>query len=141
MDLAQPLNELTQKDRRFEWGASQEQAFLAMKDAFLHVLVLTMPNPTKSFTVEADTSKWAIEVVLKQCDMNGDWHSCGFISKTFDQTQQNYDVGDHELLGIITALETWRHYLLRSPYEVTVLSDHKNLTHFKIPQKLNRWQA
>src|SRR6516164_945641 len=130
-----------QKERKFEWGALQEQAFLAMKEAFLRVPVLIMPDPTKPFTVEADASKWAMGAILKQRDMNGDWHPCGFISKTFDPTQRNYDVGDRELLGIITALETWRHYLMGSPHEVTVLSDHKNLTYFKTPQKLNRRQA
>ena len=53
-----------------------------------------MPDPTKPFTVEADASKWAMGAVLKQCDLNRDWHPCGFISKTFDQTQRNYDIGD-----------------------------------------------
>jgi hypothetical protein len=139
--LAQPLNELIQKDRKFEWGASQEQAFLAMKEAFLQAPVLAMPDPTKPFTVEANASKWAIGAVLKQRNLNGDWHPYGFISKTFDQIQRNYDVGDRELLGIITILEMWRHYLLGSPHKVTVLSDHKNLTYFKTPQKLNRRQA
>jgi hypothetical protein len=65
-DLARPLNELTQKEKKFEWGALQEQAFLAMKEAFLRVLVLMMPDPTKPFTVEADASKWAMGAVLKQ---------------------------------------------------------------------------
>ena len=109
-----------------------------MKEAFLRAPVLMMPDPMKPFTVEADASKWAMGAVLKQRDMNGDWHPCGFISKTFDQTQRNYDVGDRELLGIITALETWRHYLLGSPHEVIILSDHKNLMYFKTPQKLNQ---
>ena len=57
LDLVRPLNELTQKDRKFEWETSQEQAFLAMKEAFLQVPVLAMPDPTKPFTVEADASK------------------------------------------------------------------------------------
>ena len=109
-----------------------------MKDTFLHTLILVMPDLMKPFTVEADTSKWAMGAILKQCNMNGDWHPCRYISKTFDQTQRNYDIGDRKLLGIITALETWRHYLLGSLHEVTVLSDHKNLTYFKTPQKLNQ---
>jgi hypothetical protein len=88
------LNELTQKDRKFEWGISQKAAFLGMKDAFLHASVLIMPDPMKPFTVEADALKWAMGAVLKQRDMNGDWHLCRFISKTFDQTQQNYNIGD-----------------------------------------------
>jgi hypothetical protein len=118
LDLARPLNELTQKERKFEWKDSQEQAFLAMKEAFLRAPVLIMPDPMKPFTVEADASKWAMGAVLKQRDTNGDWHPCGFISKTFDLTQRNYDVGDRELLGIITALEMWRR-ISKSTAEIT----------------------
>jgi hypothetical protein len=79
--------------------------------------------------------------VLKQHDMNRDWHLCGFISKTFDTIQWNYDVGDQELLEIITALEIWKYYLQNSPHVVMVFSDHKNLTYFKTPQKLNHQQV
>jgi len=55
--------------------------------------------------------------------------------------QRNYDVANRELLAIITALETWRHYLQGSPHTVMILSNHKNLTYFKSPQKLNRRQV
>ena len=53
----------------------------------------------------------------------------------------NYDIGNRELLAVIRALEEWQHYLLESPHEVILLSDHKNLGYFKQPQKLNPWQA
>jgi len=89
-----------------------------------------MPDPTKPFTVESDTSKFASGAVLRQQDGNGDWHQCGYISHAFDGTQWNYEIYDQELLGIINALETWRHYLMGSAHPVTILSDHKNLTYF-----------
>ena len=140
-EIAKPLNNLTHLDKKFEWDEETENAFQALKSAFAKTPVLIMPDSTKPFLLECDASKWALGAVLKQQDMNGDWHPCGFISRTFDQTQRNYDVGDRELLAIITALETWRHYLQGSPHPVTVFSDHKNLTYFKSPQKLNRRQA
>jgi hypothetical protein len=79
LDFAQPLNELTRKDQKFEWGVPQETAFIAMKEAFLEAPVPIIPNPLKSFVVELDTSKWVMGAVLKQHDMNGDWHPCGYI--------------------------------------------------------------
>ena len=39
------------------------------------------------------------------------------------------------------ALDAWRHYLLRSPSPVQVFTNHKNLTYFRQPQKLNHRQA
>jgi len=100
-----------------------------------------MPNPTKSFVVESDASKFTTGAVLRQRDINGDWHPCRYISHSFDAMQRNYEIYDHELLSIIRALETWRHYLLGSQHLVTIFSDHKNLTYFRTTQKLNRQQA
>jgi len=44
-------------------------------------------------------------------------------------------------MGIVCALETWRHYLQGSPFPTIILSDHKNLMYFQTAQKLNRRQA
>ena len=42
---------------------------------------------------------------------------------------------------VIHALEHWCHYLQGTPYPVTLLTYHKNLTYFHQPQKLSRRQA
>ena len=106
--------------------------------------VLYMPNQTKLFILETDASKHASGAVPRQQDSNGDWHPCGYLSKSFTETEQNYDIGNRELLAgnrellaVIRALEEWQHYLLGSPHEVILLLDHKNLGYFKQPQKLN----
>jgi transposase len=59
----------------------------------------------------------------------------------FSPTQQNYEIYDRELLGIIPALEKWRHYIQGSGHTMIVHSSHKNLTYFRTAQKLNRPQA
>ena len=103
--------------------------------------VLYMPDQTKPFILETDALKHASGAVLRQQDSNGDWHPCRYLSKSFTETEQNYDIGNRELLAVIRALEEWRHYLLGSLHEVILLSDHKNLGYFKQPQKLNPRQA
>ena len=45
------------------------------------------------------------------------------------------------MLAVIHALEHWRHYLQGTVHPVTLLTDHKNLTYFRQPQKLSRHQA
>jgi hypothetical protein len=114
---------------------------LTLKEKFTEAPVLAVLDLTKPFIMESDASKWALGAILRQQDMNGDWHPCAYLSKTFNQTQRNYNVTNRELLVIITALETWRHYLQGFPHTITILSDHKNLTYFKSPQKLNQRQA
>ena len=100
-----------------------------------------MPNSTKPFVIESDASKFATGAVIRQKDMNSNYHPCGYISHSFDATQWNYEIYDRELMGIVRALETWWHYLQGSPFPTVILSDHKNLTYFRTAQKLNRRQA
>ena len=140
-NIAQPLNDLTKKDHPWNWTTDCQQALEDLKVAFVEAPVLLMPDTAKPFVVESDASKWATGGVLRQQDDNGDWHPCGFISHSFDQMQRNYEIYDRELLGIVRALETWRHYLQGSQFPTVILSDHKNLTYFRTTQKLNRRQA
>lgn len=100
-----------------------------------------MPDKSKPFQVESDASKFATGAVIRQQDINGEWHPCGYISQSFNEVQRNYNIYDRELLGIVRALEAWRHYLEGAPHPVQVFSDHKNLTYFRVAQKLNRRQA
>ena len=100
-----------------------------------------MPDPSKPFVVETDTSKFTSGGILQQQDTNSDWHPCSYISKSFSKMEQNYEIYNQELLAIIRALNEWQHYLQGSQHPTTILSDHKNLTYFKTAQKLNRQQA
>ena len=90
-----------------------------------------MPDKTKPFSIESDASKFATGAVLRQADANGDTHPCSYLSQSLDAAQWNYEIYDRELLGIVRALDEWRHYLDGSPHPVEVLSDHKNLTYFR----------
>ena len=56
------------------------------------------------------------------------------------QAEQNYDIHDKELLAVVNALKHWRVYA-ESSSELTVLTDHRNLTMFMTTKKLNRQQV
>ena len=140
-DLAQPLNDLTKKDKKFEWEIACQQSFDTLKRRFTEEPVLLMPDPAKPFQIESDASKVASGAVLTQLDSNGDRHPVAFMSKTFNDTERRYEIYDRELLGIIRALKEWRHYIQGSEHVTTIFSDHKNLTYFRTAQKLNDRQA
>ena len=136
-ELAQPLNDLLKKDKKFEWTQECQVAFDALKQQFTEEPVLMMPDQSRPFQIEADASKYTSGAVLTQTDSNGDRHPVAFLSKTFTETERNYEIYDRELLGIICALEEWRHYIQGSGHTTIVHSDHQNLTFFKLAQKLN----
>jgi RNase H-like domain found in reverse transcriptase/Integrase zinc binding domain len=78
---------------------------------------------------------------ITQMDINGDRHFCAYLSKSLTKEQRNHDTGDRELLAIIWALKGWRHYIQGSGHTTTVLSDHDNFWHFKVPQTIGRQMA
>jgi hypothetical protein len=100
-----------------------------------------MPDQMKPFQIECDASKYATGAVLTQCNINGARHPVLFHSKSFSETEWNYEIYDHKLLAMIRALEEWRHLIQGGQHTTTIYSDHKNLTYWKEPQKLNRRQA
>ena len=84
-----PLNDLLRKEEKFDWNKEQQEAFDKLKRKFQEAPVLQMPDPSKPFVVEMDTSKFASGGILRQQDTNGDWHPCSYISKSFSKTEQN----------------------------------------------------
>jgi hypothetical protein len=103
-NVARPMNELLQKDKKFEWTTETQTAFDELKKRFTEEPVLIFPDTSKPFQIECDASKYASGAVLTQLDVNGDRHPCAFISKTFSPTERNYEIYDRELLSVIEHL-------------------------------------
>jgi len=87
---------------------------------------LAQPDLSLPFFLQVDASAYATGAILTQKDNRGKHRAVGFLSKTFNKVERNYDIHDQELLAVFRALSHWRHLLLSSPFEVTVLTDHKN---------------
>ena len=54
--IAFPLNSLLKKDRPWEWGQAQEEAFLALKEQLCGEVVLKLPDPYSPFIL---TTNWS----------------------------------------------------------------------------------
>uniref|UniRef100_A0A0W0G410 Reverse transcriptase-rnase h-integrase n=1 Tax=Moniliophthora roreri TaxID=221103 RepID=A0A0W0G410_MONRR len=128
--LTRPLNNLLQKNWKFKWTRECQIAFDLLKAKFLSEPILVMPDVDKPFIIEADASKWATGAVLRQKGTDGEWHPCGYLSKSLSPPERNYEIYDRELLAIYRALMEWQHYLMGGKFKVVILSDHKNLTYF-----------
>ena len=140
-NVARPLLDLTKKNLPWNWSPSCQASFDSLKRLFLSKPVLHLPDLSAPFAVATDASKHASGAILLQTDSNGDWHPCSYLSQSFSPAERNYDIYDRELLAVICALKSWRHYLHGSPFPVQIFTDHKNLTYFRQPQVLNRRQA
>jgi hypothetical protein len=137
--IAKPMTKLTGKVD-WQWGQEQQEAFDQIKKAMTFAPVLAIPTQDDPIRLECDASDYATGAVLSQ-QQQGLWHPLGYISGSMSETERNYEVYDKELLSMMLALEEWRHLLIGAKHPFEIWSDHRNLTYFKQPQKVNRRQA
>lgn len=136
--LALPLSQLTKADVKFEWGQQQQHAFDAIKQAMSTAPVLILPDPSLPFIVHTDASDYAVGAVLMQDQGKGE-QPIAFLSKKMLPAETRYPTHEQELLAIIHALNSWRHYLSGSKF--TVRTDHKSLQFFKTQPRLSGRQS
>ena len=85
-----------------------------------------------------DASDYAMGAVLSQVWDDGE-HPVAFESRKMNPAEQNYPTHEKELLAVIHALRTWRHYLLGRKF--TIVSDHHSLKFLQTQPQLSRRQA
>ena len=98
---------------------------------------MATPDLNKEFRVETDASNFATEGVLSMKCEDDLWRPIAFISKLPNETKQNYEIHDKEMLGVIRCLEAWRHFLEDARSKFEIWTDHKNLEYFITSQNLN----
>jgi len=89
-----------------------------------------------------DASDTGIGAVLSQQSAEDQkLHPCAFFSRRFSPAEENYDIGNRELLAVVAAFEEWRHWLEGAQHPTLVWSDHKNLIYIRAARCLNSRQA
>ena len=137
-----PLTSLTSSAVRFLWNEAAERAFQHLKSRFTSAPILMTPDPFQQFIVEVDASEIGVGAVLSQrSPKDGQVHPCAFFSHRLSPSEQNYDVGDRELLAVKMALQEWRHWLEGAEHPFLIWRDHRNLEYMKSAKRLNARQA
>jgi hypothetical protein len=98
-------------------------------------LVLVQPNIAKSFDVYCDASGTGLGCVLMQ-----EKRVISYSSRQLRCHKEHYPTHDLELMAVVLALRTWRHYLLGNV--VHIYTDHKSLMYiFKQPDlNMRQWR-
>ena len=117
-------------------------AFNRLRLAFTEAPILRHFDPECHIRIETDASGYAIGGVLSQLASGtspdgvviktdlGQWHPIAFFSRKMIPAKTQYKTHDSELLAIVEAFKTWRHYLEGCKHEAFVLTDHNNLRRF-----------
>ena len=140
--IAAALTRLTSTKVWFCWDQEAKEAFQELQRRFTTAPILIHPDSEKQFIVEVDASNVVVGAILSQ-RLAGDnkVHPCAFYSHRLCPAEQNYDIGNKELLAVKLALEEWRQWLegAQSPFQVW--TDHKNLEYLQTAKRLNSRQA
>ena len=90
--------------------------------------MLAYPDFTKPFDLYTDASDLQLGATLVQ-----DGKPIGFYTRKLNSAQQNYTVGEKELLGIVEGFKAFEGILRRT--DVTVHTAHINLLYKSFPSQ------
>ncbi|GJS85278.1 putative reverse transcriptase domain-containing protein [Tanacetum coccineum] len=134
--ISKPLTKLTQKNKKYEWGKEEEEAFQTLKQKLCSAPILALPEGTKDFVVYCDASLKGYGAVLMQREK-----VIAYASRQLKVHEENYTTHDLELGAVVFALRLWRHYLYGT--KCVVFTDHKSLQYILNQKELNlrqrRW--
>lgn len=104
--IAAALMQQLRKDA-FHWTSEAEAAFQQLKQAMTETPVLALPNFSKPFIIETDALGIGLGVVLTQGE-----GLIAYFSQVLSDRAHLKSVYERELMGIVLAVQKWRHYLL-----------------------------
>ena len=137
-DCGPPDQSDQERHSLYTWSLREGEAFQQLKDVLLHAPVLQLADPERKFLVAIDASDFAIGAVLSQVWNDGE-HPIAYESRKLNAAKGNYATHEKELLVVIYALRTWRHYLLGNHF--AVVTDHNSLNYLHTQPTLSRRQA
>jgi RNase H-like domain found in reverse transcriptase len=57
--------------------------------------------------IKTDASNYALAAILSQVESNGEIHPVTYLSRTFSDTELNYNTHDKKLMAIYEAFKAW----------------------------------
>jgi hypothetical protein len=131
--ITKPITELLKKGTKYVWSEDCDEAFQTLKKLLTTSPVLAQPDIAKSFNVYCDASGIGLWCVLMQEAL-----LISYSSWQLRCHEELYPTHDLELVAVVLALRTWRHYLLGNV--VHIYTDHKSLKYICTQPDLNMRQ-
>nr|GEZ47380.1 hypothetical protein [Tanacetum cinerariifolium] len=102
----------TKKDKKYEWGKEEEEAFQTLKQKLCSAPILALSEGTKDFVVYCDASLKGFGAVLMQREK-----VIAYASRQLKDHEENYTTHDMELGAVVFALR-WIELLSDYDYEI-----------------------
>ena len=128
--IAAPIIKLTKKEEQCCWDSEQQQAFVRLKEIFLHgePPIVRIFDPEKPIRVHTDASNHSLGGCLSQ--LHGKtWHPVAFHSQVLNPAQRRYSTTGKETLAVISCLRKWKFYLQGQHFKL--FTDHIAIQYLK----------
>ena len=136
--LTLPLTRMLKKGATVDMGATELEAFDAIKEALTTAPVLAVADPKLGYRIVTDASDFAIGAILLQ-DQGHDWQPIAYESCKLQPAELRQSVHEKEMLAVLHALKAWRCYVEGRPVEL--VTDHESLKWLLTQKELDRQQA
>uniref|UniRef100_A0A0K0FWA5 RNA-directed DNA polymerase n=1 Tax=Strongyloides venezuelensis TaxID=75913 RepID=A0A0K0FWA5_STRVS len=110
--ISKSLNELTKKNRKFEFGNKEKACFDELKKILVSRKVLALYDKNAEVIFASDTSQYGYGACVLHRYKNGEEKPIEFISKTFNNAQLKYSQIEKELTGIVNGTLRLKDYLI-----------------------------
>ena len=122
---SKPFYELLREDVPFKRTKKHEE-LRNIEDRISEETILAVPNPKYPFHIHVDSSSIGTGSILVQEFPSGK-RIVSFNSRVFTEDEQKMSTLHRELCGIISALQTYEHFIIGSPHPIKIFCDHKPL--------------
>ncbi len=108
--VAEPLTQLTHKNKRWHWDKKQKNVFHTLKKSLSRTAHLRILNSTCKKILKTNTSDFAVGACLYQIK-DEQQRPIAYQLRKLSEPEERYEVHNKELLVIVKALQDWRPYL------------------------------
>ena len=104
------FRDLLKKDNKYKWEHKHQAAFENIKLHIKNITENTHYDSTRKTRVRTDASRSGLGAVLEQ-ESNVGWETIAYASRFLNKAEEKYSINELELLGVVWALEHFKHYL------------------------------
>jgi hypothetical protein len=131
--LVKPLTDLLKKHSVFVWTSIHQNSFQSLQTTLCNSPVLSLPDFSKTFSIETDASGSGVGAVLLQ-----DNHPLAFLSKALGPKSRGLSAYEKEYMAILLAVQQWRQYLQHGEFHI--YTDQRSLCQLNEQRLHTQWQ-
>ena len=128
---SKPFYDLITDSTSFHWTDEHEKIFQMIKDSISEDTILAIPSTEYLLHFNVDSSNVGTGCTLIQHFPEGKRIN-SFNSRSFDKAEQKMPTFHRELCRLVSALQTYEHYITGSYFPIFLYCDHKPILYLRI---------